>query len=193
MAPEPALSPAARRIVETAEALFHERGITAVGVDLVAERSGVTKRTLYNRFGSKDRLVAACLTARATRWRTDVLDAVAAATDPVDALLAPFEALREWTAASTRGCGFVNALAELPDPEHPGHGVAVGQKAWLLDLLTDLAAAAGSPDPGALATRLLIVHEGALATRPTGLDTLDAAVGLARSLVRQDRPPAATR
>ncbi|BBJ37693.1 hypothetical protein SSPO_004110 [Streptomyces antimycoticus] len=57
--PDPqSLTPAGRRIVAAAEDLFYSRGITAVGVDLIAERAGTTKRTLYNQFGSKDRLVA---------------------------------------------------------------------------------------------------------------------------------------
>src|SRR5690606_19387853 len=83
------LTPAGRRIVAAAEELFYERGITAVGVDLIAERSGVTKRTLYNRFGSKDHLVAACLTERDRRWRSLVRDTVDACDDPVDAVVAP--------------------------------------------------------------------------------------------------------
>src|SRR5690606_3325541 len=102
--------------------LFYERGITAVGVDLIAEQSGVTKRTLYNRFGSKDVLVAAYLLDREQRWRHLVDAAVAEpGLSALDRVTAPFDALKEWMTQSPRGCAFINALAELPDPAHPAH------------------------------------------------------------------------
>ncbi len=82
------------------------------------------------------------------------------------------------------GCAFINALAELPDPEHPAHRVATDQKRWLLRLFEELADAVGCPDPATLAARLLVLHEGALATRPLGLGTLTTATDLARDLVR---------
>lgn len=182
------LTPAGRRIVAAAEELFYTRGITAVGVDLVAERSGVTKRTLYNRFGSKDRLVAVYLTQRDERWRALVRAAVDRCDDPRDAVTAPFDALTTWSETNDRGCAFVNALAELPDPEHPARAVVVDQKRWLRDLFADLAARAGCDDPAALATRLLVLHEGALATQPLPLETLAATTELARELVRAAVP-----
>ncbi|MFH8984230.1 TetR/AcrR family transcriptional regulator [Streptomyces varsoviensis] len=177
------MTPAGRRIVAAAEELFYNRGITAVGVDLIAEHSGVTKRTLYNQFGSKDHLVAVYLAGRDQRWRALVQAAVDAAGTPAEAVVAPFEALRTWSAANTRGCAFINALAELPDAAHPAHRVAADQKLWLLNLFEELAAAADCPRPAALATRLLVLHEGAIATQPLALDTLPEAVELARALV----------
>jgi AcrR family transcriptional regulator len=173
-----AVSPAGRRVLAAAEELFYDRGITAVGVDLVAEHSGVTKRTLYNQFGSKDHLVAIYLAERDERWRSIVRD------DPVEAVSAPFDALQTWGETNTRGCAFLNALAELPDPSHPAHRIAAGQKHWLLALFRDLATAAGCAEPGPLATRLLVLHEGALAMQPLALDTLRASTDLARELVR---------
>ncbi len=158
-------------------------------MDLIAEHSGVTKRTLYNQFGSKDHLVAAYLDGRDQRWRSLVLAAVGACDDPVEAVTAPFDALRTWSGSNTRGCAFINALAELPDPSHPAHRIATNQKLWLLNLFEELATTAGCPDPALLATRLLTLHEGALATQPLPLDTLSGSTELARSLVRA-APPA---
>ncbi|MEU1471251.1 TetR family transcriptional regulator [Streptomyces sp. NPDC005761] len=183
------LTPAGRRIAAAAEELFYNRGITAVGVDLIAEHSGVTKRTLYNQFGSKDHLVAAYLSERDRRWRSLVLAAVDAAATPAEAVTAPFEALRTWSGTNSRGCAFINALAELPDPAHPAHRVAANQKVWLLHLFEELAGAAGCPHPATLATQLLTLHEGALATQPLPLDTLAASTDLARTLVRVGTPP----
>lgn len=49
------------RILETASELFYRRGVRAVGVDLVVEKSGVAKTSLYRHFGTKDELIAAFL------------------------------------------------------------------------------------------------------------------------------------
>lgn len=182
------MTPAGSRIAEAAEELFYNRGITAVGVDLIAEHSGVTKRTLYNRFGSKDGLVTTYLAARDQRWRSAVRAAVDACEDPVEAVTAPFEALRTWSEGNTRGCAFINALAEIPDPAHPAHAIAANQKLWLRDLFEEVATTAGCCSPGVLATRLLLLHEGALALRPLPLATLPESTDLARTLVRADLP-----
>ncbi|MFK0171670.1 TetR/AcrR family transcriptional regulator [Streptomyces sp. NPDC090306] len=178
------VTPAGRRIVAAAEELFYDRGITAVGVDLIAEHSGVTKRTLYNQFGSKDHLVTVYLAGRDERWRSLVRVAVDAAETPAEAVTAPFEALRTWSTTNTRGCAFINALAEIPDPTHPAHRIAADQKLWLLDLFRELATTAGCPNPAPLANQLLALHEGALATQPLSLDNLRDITDLARTLVR---------
>ncbi|MCX5084109.1 TetR/AcrR family transcriptional regulator [Streptomyces sp. NBC_00401] len=182
------MTPAGRRIVAAAEELFYNRGITSVGVDLIAEYSGVTKRTLYNQFGSKDRLVATYLAERDQRWRSLVRATVDACDGPVEAVTAPFDALQTWSEANTRGCAFINALAELPDPSHPAHRVAENQKLWLLNLFKELATAAGCSSPATIAAQLLVLHEGALATQPLPLDTLSGSADLARALVRAGTP-----
>jgi AcrR family transcriptional regulator len=188
MRDERPITPAGRHIAAVAEELFYNRGITSVGVDLIAEHSGVTKRTLYNQFGSKSRLVATYLAARDQRWRSLVRAAVEACDDSVAAVTAPFDALRTWSSTNTRGCAFLNALAELPDPAHPAHRIAADQKLWLLRLFEELATTAGCDDPTTLAIRLLVLHEGALAMLPVPLDVLSQSTGLARSLVQADAP-----
>ncbi len=160
---DPQLTPGARRILEVASELFYWRGIHAVGVDTIAAESGVTKRTLYDRFGSKDALVTAYLAARDRRWREQVLACVdAAGQDPMARVMAPFDVLAEWLAPGTRGCGFVNAFAELPDPDHPGRRLVVADKTWLRDLFRSLLVDAGVSDPETLAGQLLSLHEGAV-------------------------------
>lgn len=186
-----ALTPGARRILDAASVLFYERGITAVGVDLIAEQSGVTKRTLYNRFGSKDVLVAAYLLDREQRWRHLVDAAVAEpGLSALDRVTAPFDALREWMTQSPRGCAFINALAELPDPAHPAHRIAAEEKRSLWSLFARLAADAGITEATDVAHRLVCLHEGALALRaalPT-IDSVTVASQAARDLVRSAAP-----
>ena len=165
------LTPAGRRVLDAASRLFYDEGLHAVGVDAVARAAGVTKKTLYDCFGSKDELIAAYLRARDERWRERLTRTVAErAGGPRDRLMATFDALGDWMRAeSPRGCAFVNAFAELPDGGHPGHRLAADQKTWLLGYLTELATEAGAADPETLGRRLLLLHEGATVAYATGV------------------------
>lgn len=183
------LTPAGRRILNAASELFYRHGIAAVGVDLIAERSGVTKRTLYNSFGSKDVLVASYLLDRDQRWRRLIEEALAAPSPgQKERPLAPFFALREWTLESPRGCALINALSELPEADHPARVVAVEEKRWLLALFRRLVAEAGIADTD-LGEQLFCLHEGALAVQGTLPDTpaVESALRAARNLVAATR------
>ncbi|GAB3549330.1 AcrR family transcriptional regulator [Actinopolyspora lacussalsi] len=183
---EQSLTPGARRILDVASELFYWRGINAVGVDTIAAESGVTKRTLYDRFGSKDNLVAAYLDARDRRWRDTITARLHdAPPGPVARVLVPFDALPEWLAPSTRGCGFSNAFAELSDADHPGRRIAVAEKTWLRALFRDLLTEAGAADGNeleTLATQLLSLHEGAIISYAVAND--DSAVAAARAAAK---------
>jgi AcrR family transcriptional regulator len=158
------LTPAGERILAAASTLFYEQGIRVVGVDTIAEAADVTKKTLYDRFGSKDRLIAAYLDRRNRMWH-EFLDKQLAAREPAtpeEVILALFAALTDWIAGSRKGCGFINASVELAAPDHPAMPVIVGQKQWMRSEFEAQAKLAGLADPGELADRLLLLHEGAL-------------------------------
>lgn len=179
----PRLTPAGERILAAASELFYVRGIGAVGVELVAEAAGVTKKTLYDRFGSKARLVEAYLRVRDERWRaflTGYVDEHGGA-DPTERLLAVFDGLAEWQRQENqvRGCGFVNASAELTDPHHPGREAIMEQKRWVEAYLAELARATGVADPEGVARQLMLLHEGACVTHGLGLDPDAAATARA--------------
>lgn len=157
------LTPGARRILDVASRLFYEQGIHMVGVDLIAAESGVTKRTLYDRFGSKDALITAYLEVRGRRWRNAVGARLADLDDPAARVLAPFDVLSAWIAGNHRGCAFVNAAAELPDRTHSARGVIREEKRWLRELFRTELAAAGADAPDSIAVVLMVLHDGALA------------------------------
>ncbi|MEV2278720.1 helix-turn-helix domain-containing protein [Nocardiopsis sp. NPDC049922] len=160
------LTPAARRILEVASELFYTRGINTVGMELVAERASVTKKTIYDRFGSKQELVVAYLRTRDDRWRGYVTDHLERAATPRARVLATFDALHAWMGEENpRGCAMLNAYTELSDPGHPGRAVAEGQKRWLRGLLAEFVAEAGVADPDVLAHPLAMLHEGAVVAR----------------------------
>jgi AcrR family transcriptional regulator len=150
-------------LLDTATELFYERGIGATGVDAVVAASGVSKPTLYAQFGSKSELVAAVLERRHTRRMASLQAALAArAEDPRGRLLAVFDWLADWyVAEGSRGCAFLNAAAELPDPADPGREVARRQKRWTRDYLAGLARQAGLAEPERLGSQLLLLMDGA--------------------------------
>ncbi|MCL8009964.1 TetR/AcrR family transcriptional regulator [Streptomyces sp. AS02] len=158
------MTPGARRALEAAARLFYERGIHAVGVDLIAAEAGVTKKTLYDRFGSKEQIVVEYLADRDERWRAFLaryLDDARPA--PAVRVQAVFDASRAWSAKhGSKGCSMVNAHAEISDPAHPAFPIITGQKQWMLALFTDLAREVTSNGADRLGRSLMLLHEGAL-------------------------------
>lgn len=177
------MTPKARAVLTAASELFYAEGIHAVGVEAIAERAGVTKKTLYDRFGSKERLVVEYLRERDAQWRAFLAPRLeAAGSIPERRLAAVFDASAEWAAdRGTKGCGMINAHAEISDPAHPAYPVIVGQKHWMLQLFRELVEAAGAGDQtGRLAEEILLLHEGALVT--AGIGVVPGAFARARDL-----------
>src|SRR6202161_356958 len=138
-------------VLEVANELFYWNGIRATGVDRVAAAAGVAPTTLYRLFASKDDLIAAYI-ERAGRLYRDWFDAAARAggADPRAAILPVFDALGEQVQPEQcRGCPFLMALAEFPDPAHPAHRAAVATKRWVRERLGQLTAALASGGGGA--------------------------------------------
>jgi AcrR family transcriptional regulator len=160
------MTPAGERLLATASELFYARGIHAVGVDLIAELAGTTKKTLYDRFGSKDNLVALYLRRRFERWQAFVEERLATRPPGRDQVLIAFDALAEWLEANTRGCAFVNANAEIGHADHPGVAVIRAEKQWMRERYERLVRDAGLP--AALGPRLHLLHEGAIVALTAG-------------------------
>lgn len=155
--------PAAReRILETATRLFLHDGFRAVGVDTIVAEAGVAKMTLYAHFPSKDDLIVAYL-ERADEQFWDWLDGASAGVEnPQARLLATFDAVGKLASSpQCLGCTFQGTAAEFPDPEHPGHRVALAHKQAVLSRFEALAREAGLRDPEALAEQLLLLMDGA--------------------------------
>src|SRR3977135_9675 len=105
MAPRPEKPDMKERILETADRLFYLRGIRAVGVDTIAAEIGISKRTLYNHFPSKDALISAYLARRFVQARS-------CQKAPAEQILGTFDSLeRRFASKDFRGCPFVNAVA----------------------------------------------------------------------------------
>lgn len=141
--------PAAQRVLRAAAESFYAEGIHAVSVDTLVARAGVAKMSLYNNFGSKNDLVAAYLRTRDERWREWLCKEVERrAHTAKDRILAFFDASRDWMRdESPRGCAFINALAEIPDPGHPAGQAITDQKHWTRAYLYRLVREIGATTP----------------------------------------------
>ncbi|MCC8429068.1 TetR/AcrR family transcriptional regulator [Reyranella aquatilis] len=145
------------RILETADRLFYGQGIRAVGVDTIAAEIGISKRTLYNHFPSKDDLIVAYLTRR-------LKPAPPSDRPPMEQILGAFDRLERTIATGVfRGCPFVNAVAELKEPAHAANRIALAfkeqRRAWFEALLRQL----GIEDAESLSLQLQILIDGAIA------------------------------
>src|SRR5665213_492622 len=145
------------RILETADRLFYLQGIRAIGVDTIAAEIGISKRTLYNHFPSKDALIAAYLARRFVAPRPSDKP-------PAEQILGTFDALeRRFAGKDFRGCPFVNAVAELGAEDRSVRKIAIAfkesRRLWFRDLLIQL----GVTDAEALATQLALLVDGSIA------------------------------
>jgi AcrR family transcriptional regulator len=159
-------NPTRERIISAASALFYSEGIRAVSVDAVAEKAGLTKRTLYYHFKSKDDLVAAYLAARDQpnlalfqRWFTEAEGGLPAKVRAIFRHLARNAGHPKW-----KGCGFLRTSAELANlPGHPAIKIGAAHKkkfeAWLRATFeeADIAGAA------LLARQVLLLLDGSFA------------------------------
>ncbi|MBL9094838.1 MAG: TetR/AcrR family transcriptional regulator [Planctomycetaceae bacterium] len=164
----PAPKTGRERLVYAAVELVYLHGFQAVGVDQVIAEAGVSKTTFYNHFESRDELFVAAIRLR-DEWEMKSFDAAlrqVAPDDPQAKLLAIFDVLDLWfTSPDFRGCQFINAAAEFPNPHDPVHAVAAEHKRRTRDGFRDLAAAAGIVAAEAFADQYTALVEGTLILR----------------------------
>ena len=152
------------KIVAAAAKLFYAEGIGRVSVDAVAEKAGVTKRTLYYHFESKDELIAAYLDARDQPNLKQMADWFAAADGGLpEKVAAIFHELScvarhpKW-----KGCGFLRTTAELASmPGHPAVRIGARHKSGFASWLAEEFRVRGLDEPEDLAREILLLLDGA--------------------------------
>ncbi|HEX4366351.1 MAG TPA: helix-turn-helix domain-containing protein [Rhodopila sp.] len=148
----------AERIMAAADRLFYQKGIRAVGVDTVAAEAGISKRSLYDTFPSKDALVAAYL-----RQRIQPLPA--SDLPPFEQVLTLFDQLHaRFVTGDFRGCPFVNAVTELAEDCETARAIAADFKEQRRLHIAALLARTDIPDPDTTASHIALLFEGAIAT-----------------------------
>ncbi|MFC8875202.1 TetR/AcrR family transcriptional regulator [Streptomyces ardesiacus] len=159
-------SAARTRLLGTATRIFYAEGIHSVGIDRITAEAQVTRATLYRHFAGKEDLVLAYLDQADRGIREQVAAAVdgtpsaagqvrAVARSVVDGIRSP----------GFRGCAFLNAVAEYPDPAHPVHRAVLAHREWFLRTVTELLTRAGEGDAPAEAAgrHLVMLRDGAMA------------------------------
>lgn len=156
--------PPRERLLRAAAELTYTNGIDATGVDAIVNAAGVTKRTLYQHFRSKDDLVAAALQARdestIAGLRAAVDRGIARGAAPIAALFAVLT--RTFADPAFRGCAFVNAGLEMHDEDHPVRPVVRSHTDARRALIADLVRAEGVDDDST-ADAIALLVEGAFA------------------------------
>lgn len=160
------------RLLAAAVELFYRHGFGAVGIDQVISAAGVTKTTFYKHFDGKDDLMVAAVQRR-DEWESQAWNRAVrklAGDDPAGQLLAMLDVMDLWfNDPEFRGCIFMNAAAEFPNPHDPVHQAAAAFRRRARDYRRDLARAAGA-DPSAAETfadSYTALLEGALILRQT--------------------------
>ena len=174
--------PARERLLDAAAEEFYAAGVNATGIDTIVAAAGVAKQTLYNNFDSKDALVADYLRERHDEWLGLYEARLAAAHTPSERVLAVFDAYADHANAGYRdgwrGCGLLNAAAELP-AGHAGRAAVRAHKDEVQAiLLTHLAGL--TPAAEGVAAHLALLLEGSMAK--SGLEGTDGWVQTARGI-----------
>lgn len=172
------------RILNTASALFYQRGVRAVGVDLVVLEAAVAKTSLYRYFPTKDDLIVAFLEREDLEFWTH-WDTVAAqhAQDAAGELDAHMQWIGERLARSNyRGCPQINVAAEFAEQDHPARLVAHKHMQTMRSRLHDIALRLKVHKPPQLAAQLAVLINGAFVS--AGLLDPDEAVDVLRAAVK---------
>src|SRR4051794_29865201 len=158
--------PTRERIVAAANTLFYSEGIRGVSVDAVAAKAGVTKRTLYYHFKSKDDLVAAYLAGRDQpnlalfkQWFAEADGGLPVKVERIFRNLARSARHPKW-----KGCGFLRTSAELANmPGHPAMKIGAAHKKKFEDWLRATFESAGMSEAAKLARQILLLLDGSFA------------------------------
>jgi AcrR family transcriptional regulator len=153
------------QIVRAADELFYTEGLRSVSVDEIALRAGITKKTLYYHYRSKDELIAAYMDARSQPTLDRFKNWAGNQGNIAERMTRLFQRLgsqarsREWL-----GCGFMRVTAELANmPGHPALVVARAHKLAVQEWLRDGLIAEQWPEPDVLARTLLVLIDGTVA------------------------------
>ncbi|WP_165069677.1 TetR/AcrR family transcriptional regulator [Marisediminicola senii] len=172
------------RILETADRLFYSEGIRTVGIDRLISESAVTKATFYKHYGSKDRLIIEYITGRHLKVIDRYNRLAAKARTPHDLIpLLVTGILADIDKPGFRGCPFLNAASEFPDPRHPVREVVSMHRDWTTDVITAILRSIGHPMPGDGADDIVLARDGALSGGYAG-DPISSSAAFKRTVAR---------
>ncbi|GIP22211.1 TetR/AcrR family transcriptional regulator [Paenibacillus sp. J22TS3] len=163
------------RILRVASELFYMEGIRAVGIDRIIKESGVAKASFYRSFATKDDLMVAYLESR-DELKVEKLEKLRqlypnSPKEQLDALI--HDVTEQMGTPDYRGCPFLNAAVEFPDPEHPAHVKLLGIQRSFWSRVQELAREGGARQPEELTVQLRMLYEGFVMKRYVDKSELD--------------------
>lgn len=182
-------------IVRQAYRIFYENGFHATGVDSLMADSGISKRTVYKYFRSKEELICAAVdyyNQKTFKLVAEELDK--RAKDPRGKILAIFDLRRDILAGGDfSGCFAINAKLEYEGKNKEIEAACAAFSAGLEKAVLQLCTAAGAKRPQALARQLMILVQGTIVYGQSQRDpgVADAAKETAKMLLDQALGPAA--
>lgn len=153
-------------LIKTAITLFCRDGFHATGIDKIMTEAGVSKKTIYTHFRSKEELILAALRDYDGVFRNQFMMAVAkAGSDPAQQLLAMFDVAGQWFMTKDFfGCLFIKAIGEYADPASPIREVSQHFKRMMRSFISELVRQTPCDDPAQLTQELALLLEGAIVT-----------------------------
>ncbi|WP_432841152.1 TetR/AcrR family transcriptional regulator [Dactylosporangium sp. CA-092794] len=177
-------APPRERLLRAAAELFYAEGTAAVGVERLCRTAGVSKKSMYQLFATKDEVIAESLRVHGPAAVAGYFPAADADVSPRERILHVFARLEEQSGSpSFHGCPFANTAIELHDPGHEAAAVALEFKNQMEGYFRRQAERLGVSDPGFLAAQLLLLFDGssvraAIRAEPLGGLALRAATHL---------------
>jgi AcrR family transcriptional regulator len=158
--------PPREQLINTAIELFREHGYHATGVDKIIEMAGVSKKTLYTHFRSKEELLIAALRHHDGAFRNNFMRQVdRLAKTPQERLLAIFDVAETWFSQKKFfGCMFINVIGEYSKKDSPIRDICKQFKSLMRNYIRDICVQAGAEEPDVLADKLALILEGAIVT-----------------------------
>ncbi|OQD53687.1 TetR family transcriptional regulator [Streptomyces phaeoluteigriseus] len=164
------------RLLEATAALAYAQGV-GIGVEALCKAAGVSKRSMYQLFGSKDELLAASLDRRAAAYADLLFPAAGDGRTPRERILHVFERVEEQAhLPGFHGCPYLAVQVELKDAEHPASRVARRIKGELTEFFRAEAERGGAADPTLLARQLTLLFDGASARAGIRADDLSGLI-----------------
>ncbi|MCX5357931.1 TetR/AcrR family transcriptional regulator [Streptomyces sp. NBC_00124] len=164
------------RLLEAAATLTYRDGV-GIGVEALCKAAGVSKRSLYQLFESKDELLAASLGECASAFAAGLLPVADDGRSPRERILHVFEQLEgQASAPEFQGCRYLAAQMGLKDQSHPASQVAHRVKENLTAFFRAEAEQGEASHPDLLARQLILVFDGASARAGIGADKLTGLV-----------------
>jgi len=145
-------------IIQAAEEEFYASGFHATSTDQICRAAGVSTRTLYHHFASREVLTAAVMHAREARFMADLY-----APQQPDAIARLFQVLGEWTQTNgAKGCFFLKAWGEYAERDATLAGQALAFRTTLRHYIRDCVTAVQGKENLLLSDAIWMLFEGAI-------------------------------